>query len=82
MKKPLLAILLIVFFLLGWFGSQIFHTATVKAANLVEYRLVPPIAQGAPEQGTQQLEALLNTYGKQGWRLHSVISGDRLIFER
>jgi hypothetical protein len=69
MKNFCMILSLIITFALGWFANEALQTQKIyAAAKPLEYKII-----GVPGLNPRVMEKTLNTYGQQGWRLHSVI---------
>lgn len=79
MKKTMFVVLCFIMILLGYFANEILQAEKATAAKIIEYKVVDAKVEVSTGEG---LEKLINSYAKQGWKLHPWGPAGCLIFER
>ena len=83
MKKTALIVSCLIMFFLGWFANGVVEPNKANAAKTYEYKVVPSwrIQQ---TNDAKKLEAFLNSYAKDGWKLlgFELTNPRGFVFER
>lgn len=86
MSRAVLIVLCFIMFFIGWLANGISQAEKANASKKIEYKVVSSVEWrdgSGYSMGPEKIENILNTYGKEGWKLHSSDGAAHyLIFER
>ncbi len=82
MNKTALIVVCLIMFFLGWFANGVVEPNKANAAKTYEYKVVKSWHIQKTDDD-KKLEAFLNSYAKDGWKLLIEITNPRgFVFER